>query len=118
MADVISFSETCLMFGPSAMMRTISAYVRQHAPENMELMRLADREELSEAEGGFDLEPLSITALKHLRVVLEYLRRDLPEAIANWNEPFRPKFHEYFGQFASLLEQRIAEIEEPRPGIA
>jgi hypothetical protein len=112
MADVIDFGNDILMFGPPAMMETIFGYVQQHAADDRELMHLVSREDEFDAMGGWDLFDLSLAALKRLNEVVMKLQDDLPGAIDDWNEPFRPKFYHYFEQFKQKLAERISALEQ------
>jgi hypothetical protein len=60
---------------------------------------------------------LSIRALHRFSEVLRRLESELPGAISDWNEPFRPRFYVVFELFKQKLAERIEQLkrEERHP---
>jgi len=113
MDDVIAFGGDLDMYGPPAMLRTIFRYIRHYAGNSEELQNFALQEEIFDAQGGWDFDTLTLEALKKLQSIIGQLEADLPGAISDWSEPYRPRFYVKFPEFKKNLADRIAQLQEP-----
>jgi hypothetical protein len=110
MADVITFGNGVEMFGPAALPRAIFRHVRLLAADDPGLMSLVAQEELFDAQGGWFFDSLSLSSLRRLQDVINRINTDLPNAISDWTEQYRPRFYEVFDEFKRKLAERIEQL--------